>query len=223
MFKTKPLLISVTLICALPLLQACVPAAIVGGTTAGVMSIHDRRTTGTQADDETTEWKAAARIPAQFKDGSHVNFTSFNRMVLITGEVFTDEAKQAIGETTRSIEGVRGIYNELQVAPVSALSSRSNDSFIDSKVKARLVDTKDISAPHIKVVTERGQTHLMGIVSQREAQIAISIARTTQGVRKVINIMEVLPDEEIRRLDTRNLGTTRSSAQPATPAPVETR
>ena len=224
MFKTRPTLIAITLLCALPLLQACVPAVIVGGTTAGVFSIHDRRTTGTQADDEGTEWKAASRIPAQYKEGTHANFTSFNRMVLITGEVFTEEAKQAIGETTRSIEGVRGIYNELQVAPASSLSSRSNDSFIDSKVKARLVDTKEISAPHIKVVTERGQTYLMGIVSQRESQIAISVARTTQGVRKVINLMEVLPDDEIRRLDTRSIGSSSTaSSQPQGPAPVETR
>lgn len=208
------------LVLALPALQGCVPAVIVGGAAVGVMSAHDRRSTGTQADDETTEWKAAARIPAQYKDGSHVNFTSYNRILLITGEVYNAEAKQAIADAVTGIEGVRLVHNELTVGPTSSLGSRSTDSFIDSKVKARLVDSNQISANHIKVVTEKAVTHLMGMVTEREAKVAVAVARTTDGVRKVVNVMEVLPDEEIRRIDNASLG---SRTPPPASAPVENR
>lgn len=222
MQKTRLGLAAALFITALPLLQGCVPALIAGGAAATVMSVNDRRTTGTQTDDETTEWKAANRIPAQYKDGTHANFTSYNRMLLITGEVFNEDAKQAIGNMAAKIEGVRQVYNELVIAPTTSLSSRSNDSFIDSKVKARLVDSNQISANHIKVVTERSQTYLMGIVSEREAKVAITVARTTDGVRKVINLLEVLPDDDIRRIDSHAIGTRKAPAARAA-APVEAR
>lgn len=217
----KLTLVAALFITALPMLQGCVPAIIAGGAAATVLSVNDRRSTGTQTDDETTEWKAAARIPAQYKDGTHANFTSYNHILLITGEVFSEDARQAIGNAVTQIEGVRQVHNELQVAPTTSLSSRSNDAFIDSKVKARLVDSNQISANHVKVVTERSQTYLMGIVSEREAKVAIAIARTTDGVRKVINLMEVLPDEDIRRIDSHAIGP-RKAPPPAT-APVESR
>jgi len=205
---------------AVPTLQGCFPA-VVAGAAVGVMSIHDRRTTGTQADDETTEWRARGRIPEQYKAQSRVNFTSYNRRLLITGEVPNEDAKSAIEAEARKVDGVREVYNELVIAPASTLPQRSNDSFIDSKVKARLVDSNQISANHIKVVTERGATYLMGVVNEREAKVAISVARTTAGVRKVVNILEVVPDEEIRRLDAQALGA--RQAPPNQAAPVEKR
>lgn len=206
---------------ALPALQGCVPAVIATGAAVGVLSAHDRRTTGTQTDDETTEWKVGARIPEQYKKPSHVNVTAYNRRVLLTGEVPNEEAKVAIAAEAGRIEGVREVINELGIGPATPLTSRSNDSFIDSKVKARLVDSKQISANHIKVVTERGITHLMGIVSDREAKVAIAVARTTAGVLKVVNVMEVLSDDEIRRLDEQALGS--RQAAPAPVVPVEKR
>ncbi len=214
-------LAAATLITALPLLQGCFPAVIATGAAVGVMSAHDRRSTGIQTDDETTEWKAAKAIPAQYEKTAHINFTSYNRHVLVTGEVPNDEAKAAVESEVRKIDGVREVYNELGVGPASSLGSRSNDSYIDSKVKARLVDTKQISANHIKVVTERGITHLMGIVNEREAKIAITVARTTDGVRKVVNLFEILPEQETRRIDNQTLGARKS--EPAQPAPVESR
>jgi len=220
MQKPKLTLAALLLVSALPLLQGCVPAVLVGGAAAGVLSASDRRSTGTQADDETTEWKASNRIPAQYKDGTHANFTSYNRILLITGEVYAEEGKQAIGDAVAKIEGVRQVHNELLVGPTTSLSARSNDSFIDSKVKARLVDSNQISANHVKVVTERGTTHLMGIVTERESKVAIAVARTTAGVRKVVNLMEILPDEDIRRIDNSALG---SRTPPPASAPVETR
>ncbi len=221
MKHAKLSLAAATLILALPLLQGCFPAVLGGAAAVGVMSVHDRRSTGTQTDDETTEWKAAGRIPEQYKAASHINFTSYNRRLLLTGEVPSAEAKSAIETAVREIEGVREVYNELGVGAASSLGSRSTDSYIDSKVKARLVDSNQISANHIKVVTERAITHIMGVVSEREAKVAIYITRTTAGVKKVVNLLEVVSDDEIRRLDEQALGARKPP--PNTSAPVEQR
>ena len=210
----------VTLALAAPLLGACVPALIVGGAAGTAISYHDRRSTGTQTDDETTEWKANNHVPAQYKDTAHVNFTSFNRRLLITGEVPNEEAKSVIESEVRKIEGVKDVYNELGIGPATPLSSRSNDSFITSKVKARLVDSNQISANHIKVLTERGIVYLMGIVNEREAKVAIAVARTTAGVVKVVNVLEVVGEDETRRLDNQVLGARKA---PPPSAPVENR
>jgi osmotically-inducible protein OsmY len=220
--KKSLILSSLAVALALPLLQGCVPTMIATGAAVGVMSIHDRRTTGTQTDDETTEWRAKAHIPEQYRNLSRINITSYNHRLLLTGEVPDKTAKAAIEAEMRKVEGVREVYNELGIGPVSPLSSRSNDAFIDSKVKARLVDSNQISANHVKVVTERGITYLMGIVKDREARVATSVARTTAGVRKVVNIMEIISDSEAQRLDTQALGSGKS-APPAQVVPVETR
>ena len=215
-----------TLVAALPFLAGCVPAVIATGATLGVMSAQDRRSTGVQADDEGIEWKAAQSVPERYSQASHLNFTSFNQRLLITGEVPSEEAKAAIGEQAARIVGVKEVINETTVGPASSLSVRSNDSYITSKVKARLVDEKNLSATHVKVVTESGVTYLMGIVSDREAKVAVTIARTTEGVRKVVNVMEVRSDAEISRLTTMpTMGTSAPAqpAQPAQPAPVESR
>lgn len=219
MQKAKLTLAAAALILALPMLEGCVPA-VIGGAAVGVMSAHDRRSTGTQADDETTEWKAGNHIPDQYKTFSHINFTSYNRRVLMTGEVPSEDAKAAIEAEVRKLDGVREVYNELGIGPASSLGSRSTDSYIDSKVKARLVDSNQVSANHIKVVTERAIVHLMGIVNAREAKVAVDVARTTAGVKKVINLLEVLGDEEIRNIDNRMLG---ARNPPPASAPVEKR
>lgn len=218
----KPLFalrVSVLLAAAsLPLLQGCFPA-VATGVAVGVMSAHDRRTTGVQTDDESAEWKAANRMPAQYRETSHVNFVSFNRAMLISGEVPSEEARQAIAQAAAQVEGTRNVYNELIVGPASSLGSRSTDAYITSKVKARLVDTQQVSANHIKVFTERATVYLMGLVSDREAKAAIQVARTTDGVKKVVNLFEVLGDAEIKRIDAQLKG----GERPATAAPVEKR
>jgi osmotically-inducible protein OsmY len=221
MQKTKLILTVVALTLAFPMLQGCVPAVIVGGAAVGVMSAHDRRSTGVQTDDETTEWKAAQRLPEKYKAFSHINFTSYNRRVLITGEVPNEEAKAIVGDETRQLEGVREIFNELNIAPTSAFGNRSNDSYITSKLKARLVDSNQLSANHIKVVTENSVAYLMGIVTDREAKVAVAVARTTDGVRKVVNVMEVVNEGDIRRIDSSSPGGARTP--PPQTAPVETR
>lgn len=214
------------LVAVLPFVAGCVPAVIATGATVGVMSAQDRRSTGVQTDDEGIEWKAAQSVPERYAAGSHLNFTSFNQRLLITGEVPSEEARAAIGEQAAKVLGVKDVINETAVAPASSLSARSNDSYITSKVKARLVDEKNISANHIKVVTENGIVYLMGIVTEREAKVAVAVARTTEGVRKVVNVMQVMSDAEIQRLTTfPSAGGSPAAAPPPAPqpAPVENR
>ena len=157
----------------------------------------------------------------KFKAAAHLNFTSFNRRLLITGEVPNEEAKSIIGEEAGKVDGIKLVHNEAVVAPASSLGSRSNDSFITSKLKARLVDSNQISANHIKVVTENTVAYLMGVVTERESKVAIEIARRTDGVRKVVNIMEVVADSEIKRLDSSSPGGAKTP--PPAVAPVENR
>ena len=221
MQKIKLSLAAMALLTALPLLQGCVPVVLAGGAAAGVMSAHDRRSTGVQTDDETTEWKAAQQVPEKFKAFAHLNFTSYNRRVLITGEVPNEEAKAIIAEQTGKLEGVKEVFNEVNIAGASSLGNRSNDSYITSKLKARLVDSNQLSANHIKVVSENGVAYLMGIVNDREAKVAVAIARTTDGVRKVVNVMEVVTEADTRRIDTSAVGSSRTP--PPQSAPVETR
>lgn len=220
MQKFKLTLAAAALITALPLLQGCVPAVIGAGAAAGVMTAHDRRSTGAQADDEGLEWKAAQQVPDAYKENAHVNFTAFNRRLLITGEVPSEEARNAIGERVGKLDGVKEVFNETVVGAASSLSTRTNDSYVTSKVKARLVDEKTISANHIKVVTEAGVVYLMGIVTEREGKVAVAVTRTTAGVRKVVNLTEVISDAEAKRLQTLPSAGT---APPSQPAPVESR
>ena len=189
-----------------PLLGACVPALIATGAAGTAISYHDRRSTGIQADDETSEWKGRNRVPARYRDHANINFTAFNRVLLVSGEVENERERAEIGEMAERVEGIRKVHNELQIAPPATLGSRSNDVFISSKYKARLLDTEQVASNHIKPVTENGVLFLLGIVSEREASAAIDIARTTAGVRKVVNLLEVLPDNEIRRIDNARFG-----------------
>lgn len=189
------------------LLGACVPALLVTGAAGTAISYHDRRSTGIQADDETSEWRGRNRVPSAYSDSANVNFTAFNRNLLVTGEVPNAQARADIGDMAERIEGIRRVHNELQIAAVSTLASRSNDVFISSKYKARLLDNDRVASNHIKPVTENGVLFLMGIVNEGEAVAAVNLARTTAGVRKVVNLLEVLPDADIRRIDEARFGT----------------
>ncbi len=215
------MIFSAALIGVLPLLTGCVPAVIVSGAAVGVMSAHDRRSTGVQADDEVAEWKGSNRMPARFADSAHANFTAYNRILLITGEVRDEETQRAIDEMAAGIEGIKKLHNELLVAPISSYSSRSNDAFLTSKFKTRLLESNQLSANHIKPVSENGTLFLLGIVNEHEAKVAVAIARTTDGVRKVVNLLELIPEADTRRLDNALLGANRPP--PNLAAPVEAR
>ena len=176
---------------ALPLLNGCVPVVIGGAAATGVVVAEDRRTVGTMTEDEVIENKASSRVAEKLKD-VHVNVTSYNRMVLLTGEVPDANAKAAAEKIARAVDNVRAVVNELQVAGNSALSSRANDSYLTSKVKARFVDGQKFNALHVKVVTESNIVYLLGLVKKQEANDATEIARTTAGVQKVVRVFEYL-------------------------------
>ena len=193
----------------LPLLSACVPAVIVTGAAVGVVSYHDRRSTGTQADDETTEWRARNRLPAIWRERGNVNFTAYNRRLLVSGEVPDERAKDEIGALAAALDGVQKVHNELRIGPVSTVGERADDVLLSSRIKARLLDQKVVSSNHVKPVSERGVVFLMGIVSEAEAQAAIDVVRTTAGVARVVSLFEILPASDIRRLDSQAFGSSR--------------
>jgi len=172
----------------------------VGGAVMGTLAATDRRTLGAQTEDKTIIVKAETRIPSLVGDAGHVNVTSFNRKVLITGEVRDDAMKAAVEREVSAIEGVESIVNELAVMGTSSFTSRSNDTLITGKVKASFVDTKDLYASSIKVVTERGVVYLMGRVTSREGNLAASVASGVSGVQKVVKVFEYISDEELRQL-----------------------
>ena len=195
--QTRTLLLLSALV---PILAGCVGAAVVG-VGAGALVYADRRQTEAIVSDEGIEIRAGNRISEKFGDRVHVNITSFNRTVLLTGEVPDATAKADIEKITAGVANVKAISNELQVAGVSSLSSRSNDVYITSKVKARFIDANQFATNHVKVVTENGVVYLLGLVTQRESAAAVEIARTTGGVLKVVRVFEVIGDSDARRLD----------------------
>ncbi|WP_153111885.1 BON domain-containing protein [Propionivibrio limicola] len=202
---------------ALPALQGCV-TMVAAGVTSGVLATFDRRSLGTQTEDESIEWKADTRVSEKLRDRGHFNFTSYNRKVLITGEVASEEIKTEAERIVSEIPNVHGVFNELVVGPSSSFSDRSNDAFITSKIKSRSVDSGKFNPVHLKVVTEAGTAFLLGLLTQAEADSAINVARTTAGVRRVVNLIETISPAKARELDV-----AQSSGQKPGPVPVESR
>ncbi|WP_342115545.1 BON domain-containing protein [Pseudoduganella sp. OTU4001] len=196
MNKARPLSLAVmAAVLASTTLSACAPI-IVGGAVAGTIAATDRRTFGAQTEDKSIVVKAELKLPNVAGKSSHVNVNSFNRRVLITGEVPDDETKAKVEREVRAIEGVVNVTNELEVGFSSSYTSRSNDALITSKVKLSLADAKDISANSFKVVTEKGAVFLMGRVTQREGAQAADIARGVSGVTKVVKVFEYITEDE---------------------------
>jgi osmotically-inducible protein OsmY len=182
---------------AVSLLGACAPLLIGGAVAGSAMVATDRRSTGTQVDDSTNEVKSLVAVDATIGDRGHVNSTSYNRMLLLTGEVPTEADKAAIEKAVTQIGTVRSTVNDLAVMPNSSLSTRSNDSITTGKVKAQIFDAKDLSTNSIKVVTERGNVYLMGLVTETEAQRAVELTRSIGGVQKVVRVFQVITPAEL--------------------------
>ncbi|MDH4390937.1 MAG: BON domain-containing protein [Aquabacterium sp.] len=185
------------------LLGACAPLLIGGAMVSTALSVTDRRTGGAQLEDQSIELKAINRVREAAGSASNVNVTSYNRTVLLTGEVPTDAARTATEQAVARIENVRATVNELAVMGTTTLSARSNDAILGSKVKAAYVDAKDLQANAIKVVAERGTIYLMGRVTEREANRATELARSTSGVGKVVRVFEILSEAELAALQSR--------------------
>jgi osmotically-inducible protein OsmY len=191
-------------------LSACFPL-LVGGAAVGALVAVDRRTSGAQLEDEGIELRGASRLRDALGERAHINITSYNRQVLLTGEVRSAQDKEAAEQVVSRVDNVRSVVNEIAVGPHSSLQQRSNDVLITGKVKASFVDAKDLQVNAFKVVTERGIVYLMGRVSQAEADRATQITRTIGGVQRVVRIFDVLSQEEFQRLS-------REAPQPARPA-----
>lgn len=180
-------------------MQGCI-ALIGGAAVAGGLSLNDRRTGGTQIEDQSIELKSGGRLRDAIGDKGHINVTSYNRIVLLSGEVPTDADKAAAEKAVRDIEGVSNVVNELEVGPDSTISTRSSDTVITTRVKSALIDAKDVQASAIKVITERGNVYLMGRVTEREATRAAEIARAQPSVLKVVRVFEILTEEQLSNL-----------------------
>ena len=187
------------LLASLVSLSACAPLIVGGAVMTGVMA-SDRRTTGTLVEDESIEIKVASAVRKEMGDRIHLNVTSFNRQVLLSGEVRTAADKERAEKLAQSQENVNSVVNDLAVMPVSSLTQRSKDTVITGQVKAAFVDAKDMQVNAIKVVTERGIVYLMGRVTSREAKRATDIARSIGGVTKVVRVFEEISEQELQRL-----------------------
>ena len=172
-------------------LAACVPA-VVGGAAAGGAVAADRRTTGVYVEDENIELKAVKYMETTLGDNTHINVTSYNRNVLLTGEAPDDTTKASAEAFVKSIEHVRNITNEITIGPKTDLSSRSNDTYITSKIKTKFVTENQFPANYVKIVTENSAVYLMGIVTKAEADAAVAIASNTDGVSKVVKVFEYM-------------------------------
>lgn len=181
-------------------LSACAPAMF-GGVIGTAMVASDRRTSGAQLEDEGIEQRGASAVRENFGDKvAHVNLTSYNRQVLITGEVADERARVQVEQLVAKLPNVRSVVNELGIGPVSSLSDRSNDALITARVKAAMIDSQDIFANVYKVVTERGTVYLMGRVTQREAARATEIVRGVSSVKRVVRVFEYITDDELKAL-----------------------
>jgi osmotically-inducible protein OsmY len=211
--KSKQLGLCVVMLSTL--LSACAPAMF-GGVLGTAMVASDRRTSGTQVDDESIEVRGGAAMRENFGTNTNVIITSYNRQVLLTGQVPGDRERQQAEQLVSKLPNVRSIVNELAVGPSSSLGDRSSDALITARVKAAMVDTEDVFANVYKVVTERGTVYLMGRVTQREAQRATEVARGVSGVKRVVRVFEYLSEEELRAMQPKKSGVDLS--QPSAPA-----
>jgi osmotically-inducible protein OsmY len=189
--RNRLLFALLALLCATSVaLSGCVPVVVAGAVGGAALVATDRRSAGVQLDDESIELKIMNNIGAGYGDRVHVNATSYNGVVLLSGEVPTQDLVGQIVEIARTTPKVRRVDNELAVAPVSSIGTRTNDSYITSKVKARFVEANKFAPNHVKVVTERQIVYLMGILSHAEADAAAQIAATTSGVLRVVKVFD---------------------------------
>ena len=194
------------------LLSACVGPLLVGGAmVGGTLLAVDRRSSGAQLDDEAIELRAANQIRSNLGTRVRTSVTSYNRQVLLTGEVPNLQDKQRVEDVVKSVESVSSVVNELAVLNSPSLMDRSADTLLTGRVKAMLLDARDLQSNAFKIVTERNTVYLMGRVTQREADRATEVVRGTTGVQKVVRLLEIISEQELQKLGT----VPDASAQPA--------
>ena len=186
-------------VAAASLLSACAPLVVGGAVMSGMVAV-DRRTSGTQLEDEAIELKVANAVNKELGDRVHLNVTSYNRRVLLSGEVRNEADRARATLLAQSQENVKDVVNDLAIGAASSLSQRTKDTVTTGQVKAAFVDAKDLQSSAVKVVTERGIVYLMGRVTPREAQRATDVARGVNGVAKVVKVFEEISEQELQRL-----------------------
>jgi osmotically-inducible protein OsmY len=193
-------------------LSACAPLVVGSAVMGGLVAI-DRRTAGIQLEDESIELRTAQGLRQNLGNASHVNVTSYNRMVLLTGEVSSAADRERAERLAKSQENVTSVVNDLAIEPASSLTQRSKDIITTGQIKALMVDAKDLQANAFKVIVERGIVYLMGRVTSREAQRASEIARSgsVSGVVKVVRVFDIITDDELKRISAQPFS---SQAQP---------
>ena len=181
-------------------LSACAPIVLGGAMMGGTMVATDRRTSGTQLEDEGIELRANSRLRENIGDRAHINVTSYNRKVLLTGEVPSEQDKQLVEKIIVNVDNVREVVNELAVMGNSSFTQRSSDAIVTGKVKANLLDARDLFANAFKISTERGTTYVMGRVTAREAKRGTEVISGTSGVQRLVRVIEIISEDELARL-----------------------
>lgn len=206
-------------------LSGCAPL-VLGTAAGGAFMATDRRTSGTQVEDQTIELKAGNRLRDVVSEKGHVNANAYNRLLLLTGEVPTEAERAAAEQAVQGIENLNGVINEIAVMPASSISTRGNDIVLATKVRATLVDAPDLVSNAYKVVVERGEVYMMGMVTEREAKRASELIATIKGVRRVVKVFQILTENELAnklpaptRLNGVPLNSTTPSLAP-TPTPA---
>ncbi len=183
-------------------LSGCLPIAATG-VAMGAMAVSDRRSIGTQTEDEAIELKARNRLRDEMPAAASIEITSYNRRVLLTGQVPDDAARRQAEAIVNKVDNVSAVYNELQLGFRPSIGTRTSDATTTARVKAALVEAKDVQAHAVKVVTEQGVVYLMGLVTQREGDRAAQVAARVGGVQRVVTVFQYLTEEELSRLGTR--------------------
>lgn len=177
-------------------LQGCAPL-VLGTAAGGALMASDRRTSGTQVEDQAIELKAGNKLREVLSDRAHVNATSYNRLLLLTGEVSSEAERAAAEKAVEKIENVKAVVNELAVMPASSISTRTNDVVLSTKVRATLVDAPNLISSAFKVVVERGEVYMMGLVTEREARYSSELIATIKGVRRVVKVFQIVTEDEL--------------------------
>jgi len=197
--SVRPLVLALVVASSAWAVSACAPT-VLGSAYVGTMAATDRRTVGIQVEDKNIELKTSSRLSGRYGDKGHINANAYNRKLLLTGEVPDEAAKRDAEEQARGVENVRAIVNELQVGIPTSLATRSNDVFIEGKIKASLVDAKDLFANSFRITVENGVAYLMGRVTEREGKRGAEIAAGVSGVKKVVKVFDYITEEELQDL-----------------------
>ena len=194
-------------------LSACGVLAV-GGVAAGASVLADRRTPGVQAIDKGVELEANNALDKKFGDNAHINVTSFNQKVLLTGEAKDADVKNEAGAYVKTMKNVRSSFNELVIGPNSSYTSRANDSYIESKIKTQMIFTDKLPSNSMVIVAEGSSVYLMGILTQNEADLAKKIASNTNGVKDVFVYFDIISEEEKNRLEKQGKAEQTQSSTP---------